>query len=149
MYLRSLCCLFACLSILTDESWTHRHFSVLFVQSSTSFVHHRIGLPVFLIPSILSQVPLTSRISVHKFLARITWLKKILTQASVVLGTKRCEVGLLCSAVKGYPLVKDCDLLLPTPLPFNTLNEGSPQTIRFIFGVEKLEWMSYNLVKVA
>jgi len=26
---------------------------------------------------------------------------------------------------------------------------GSPRTIRFIFGMEELEWLSYNLVKVA
>jgi len=36
------------------------------------------------------------------------------------------------------------------PLPFDALDEGHPpRAIGFIFGTIKLEWLDYNLVKVA
>jgi len=38
---------------------------------------------------------------------------------------------------------------LPTPLPFDALNEGDPfEPGWFIFSTGKLEWVGYNLVKV-
>jgi len=34
-------------------------------------------------------------------------------------------------------------------IPFDAFNEGIPRAIGVIFGVGKLKWMGYNLVKVA
>jgi len=33
-------------------------------------------------------------------------------------------------------------------IPYDALNEGIPRAIKFIFGMGKLEWLGYNLVKV-
>jgi len=39
---------------------------------------------------------------------------------------------------------------LPTLLPFDALNEGIPSRYRVRIGTgKKLEWLGYNLVKVA
>jgi len=36
--------------------------------------------------------------------------------------------------------------LLPTPLPFDTLNVGNPAELSSYVGMGKLEWLGYNLV---
>jgi len=70
--------------------------------------------------------------------------------------TKRCEAQLFLLCCQELPF---CEwllssgwifLLLPTPLPFDALNEGgSPRSIGFIFDTGKLEWPGCSLVKVA
>jgi len=61
----------------------------------------------------------------------------------------------LCCAVKSCPLVNDCDLLawfsdFYLPVSHLTLStKETPSSYRVIFGTEKLEWVGYNLVKVA
>jgi len=40
--------------------------------------------------------------------------------------------------------------ILPTPFPFDALNERDPLELsRFVFDMGKLEWLGYNLVKIA
>jgi len=54
-------------------------------------------------------------------------------------------------AIKSWPLVNNCDSLTFTyssPI-WSCRWGGSPRAIGFIFGVGKLEWPGYNLVKVA
>jgi len=57
------------------------------------------------------------------------------------------------TAVKSCPLVNDCNLLAvfyDFYLPSDFLNDVDPLgAIGFIFGLGKLEWLGYNLVKVA
>jgi len=58
-----------------------------------------------------------------------------------------------CCAVKSCPLVNDCDFLdgfCDFSLSYLTLSTmGFPRAVWFIFGMEKLEWLGYNLMKVA
>jgi len=49
-----------------------------------------------------------------------------------------------------WPIIGRIYRLLPTPLPFDALSEGGfSRAIRFIFGMEKVKWLCYNLVKIA
>jgi len=63
-----------------------------------------------------------------------------------------------CCTVKSSPLVNDCDIVWSPDFRIFAYNPspiwcpewvGYPWAVGFIFGVGKLEWLGYNLVKVA
>jgi len=102
------------------------------------------------------------------FLGRIRHLESELSIVMVVIMITRSSaiadkplrrptlvhVDVPCFAVKSCFMVNDCDLLasffrlLPNPLPFVPSMREIPPANGFTFGMGKLEWRGYNLVKV-
>jgi len=78
------------------------------------------------------------------------------TNASTVLwhGKQKAQMSLtnhqtLLPSGEWLRFIRRIFRLLSTPLPFDALNEGVPLSYRFLFSTGKVQWLGYNLVKVA